>query len=326
MDYSDNALNILTVKSFKGIGNAWIVKNLRGGEDIDSIVALLNRKRVDDFISVEQFKRLRVNYEELVNKLGSDCDGIIAWGDSNFPSPRGAVGKDSERAVFLYYRGDIGLLNTQNVNVTIIGLLTPTEEIIEREKKLTAHFVAAGATIISGLAYGCDSIAHQQTLECKGKTIAILPSTLRNILPQGNRELADRIVNGGGLLLSEYGRDFKTTNELNSRYVDRDRLQAQFCDTIVLAASYAQDSAERWGLGEQKLDSGARLAMGYAEQYGVPRAVMYDEDCDKSDPMFDLNRDLMKDPKVVPIASSNMEEQTNKVLHMRPMKKQSRLF
>ena len=42
MKYTGNSLNILTAKSYKGIGNAWIVKNLKGNESIEVIVSLLN--------------------------------------------------------------------------------------------------------------------------------------------------------------------------------------------------------------------------------------------------------------------------------------------
>ncbi len=43
MKYTDNSLNILTSKSYKGIGNAWIVKNLKGNESVETIVSLLNK-------------------------------------------------------------------------------------------------------------------------------------------------------------------------------------------------------------------------------------------------------------------------------------------
>ena len=103
--------------------------------------------------------------------------------------------------------------------------------------------------------------------------------------------------------------------ELSSRYKERDRLQALFCDTIVLAASYAQNSAERWGLFGQKLDSGARLAMGYAKSYGIQRAVMYDNDIDENNPMFDLNRDLIKEqPNITIFTQENVFESVNKIM------------
>ena len=106
--------------------------------------------------------------------------------------------------------------------------------------------------------------------------------------------------------------------ELSSRYKERDRLQALFCDTILLAASYAQNSSERKEnehLRGQKLDSGARLAMGYAKEYNIPRAVMYDKNIDNNNPMFDLNRDLVKEQKdITIITQDNIVESVEKII------------
>lgn len=309
MKYTSNALNILTAKSYKGIGNAWIVKQLKGNESIDMIVSLLNNK-IQDKTTRDEFKFRKAEFEnKLVAKFEECCDGVVAIGDNNFPQFRGMV-KDSEQPVFLYYKGNIDLLSSDSFNVTVIGLLNPVGEIEERERRIVAEFVKKGATIVSGLAYGCDSISHKQALDSNGKTIAILPSPLNNILPTKNKGLAYQIVEEGGLLITEYGKDFQSKMELSTRYKERDRLQALFCDTIVLAASYAQNSGQRWEeLYKQKLDSGARLAMGYAKEYKIPRAVMYDSFLDYKNPMFDLNRDLIEEQKdIIIINDSNYHE------------------
>ncbi len=303
MKYTENSLNILTAKSYKGIGNAWIVKNLKGNESVDTIVTLLNKTIKGEQTDVEEFERLKRDFEnKLVAKFENCCDGFIALGDNNFPQHRGIV-KESEKPIFLFYKGDIDLLSIENKNISVIGLLNPEGDIEERERNIVAQFVRNGATIVSGLAFGCDSISHQQALDSNGKTVAILPSPLNSILPARNKGLAFQIVEEGGLLVTEYGNDFKSQMELSSRYKERDRLQALFCDTIVLAASYAQNSAERWKMFGQKLDSGARLAMGFAKDYNIPRAVMYDQNIDESNPMFDLNRDLIKEQKDISILS-----------------------
>lgn len=318
MKYTDNSLNILTAKSYKGIGNAWIVKNLKGNESVDMIVSLLNNKIVDK-TTVEEFEHLRNEFEtKLTQKFEDCCDGFVALGDHNFPKYRGNV-KESEQPVFLYYKGNIDLLSIENKNISVIGLLSPEGDIEERERKIVADLVKNGATIVSGLAFGCDSISHQQALDSNGKTVAILPSPLNNILPARNKGLAFQIVEEGGLLVTEYGNDFKSQMELSSRYKERDRLQALYCDTIILAASYAQNSADRWKMFGQKLDSGARLAMGFAKEYNIPRAVMYDQNLDDSNPMFDLNRDLIKEQRdITIITQDNVSETVAKILHKKP--------
>lgn len=78
--------------------------------------------------------------------------------------------------------------------------------------------------------------------------------------------------------------------ELSSRYQERDRLQALYSNSIVLAASYAKND-----IGN---DSGSRLAMGYAKDYLIPRVVIYDEESDSNNPKYDLNRQIIGEDSV----------------------------
>lgn len=313
MKYTDNAINILTIKTYKGVGRSWIVKNLKGNENIDKIISILNNKtkqskiiRADDF----EYKKDQIKNELSIFK--DCCDGLLAIGDKNFPMCRGNA-KESDQPVFIFYKGNIDLLGIDNKNITVIGLLNPDKQIESREKKIVEEIVNQGITIVSGLAFGCDSIAHRQAMLC-GKTIAVLPSPLNNILPNKNKGLAYEIVDQGGLLITEYYENFKSKMELSSRYKERDRLQALFCDTIILAASYAQDSAARWNINDQKLDSGARLAMEYAKNYNIPRAVMYNQNTDINNPMFDLNRQLInEDDSIIILTKNNLEKIIEKI-------------
>jgi len=300
MKYTENAINILTTKSYKGIGRAWIVKNLNGNESVEKIVSLLkNKLKQNDLITINNFEFKKKQLIKQISCFENYCDGLLAIGDKTFPKHRGIV-KRSEQPIFLFYKGDINLLGIKNSNITVIGLLNPDEAIEIREQRIVSEIIKRDITIVSGLAFGCDSIAHKQALK-DGKTVAILPSPINNILPARNKSLAYEIVEEGGLLVSEYFEDFKSHMELSSRYQERDRLQALFCDTIILAASYAQDSATRWKIFNQKLDSGARLAMGYAKDYNIPRAVLYDQYIDNDNPMFDLNRQLISEQKDITI-------------------------
>jgi len=313
MEYTDNAINILTAKTYKGIGRAWIVKNLKGNESVEKNVFLLNNKsKQPEEVTVDDFEFNKNQILEKLLSLGDSCDGIIAIGDKNFPKHRGNV-KESEKPIFLFYKGDIDLLHIENNNISVIGLLNPDETIEKRERKIVQEIIKHDIIIVSGLAFGCDSISHQEAIK-GGKTIAILPSPLNNILPAKNRGLAYEIIEEGGLLLSEYYEDFKGKYELSARYKERDRLQALFCDAIFLIASYAQDSANRWNMHGEKLDSGARLAMGDAKNYNITCAVMYNEKIDRDNPMFDLNRQLIKeDSNTMILTNKNLEKIINEI-------------
>jgi DNA processing protein len=64
-------------------------------------------------------------------------------------------------------------------------------------------------TIISGFMYGVDTEAHQKCLEYGGKTVAVLGGGLNIIYPPENERLYEKILENGGLIISEYEPDFK---------------------------------------------------------------------------------------------------------------------
>ncbi len=299
MKYTDNAVNILTALTYKGIGKAWVVKNVTGCESVEEMVELLIRDNRKESVLIDDFLKRKEDIIDSMRRLDGDIDGIMAFGDHDFPPCRGRV-KNSEQPVVLFYKGNIDLLHTNNRNIAVIGLLTPDENVKKIEKCVVSRLVERGVTIVSGLALGCDEIAHKQALESKGYTIAILPGPLTNILPASNKNLAAAIVDGKGLLLSEYYEKASSKTELSSRYQERDRLQALFSDCVVLTASYAKSDVGN--------DSGSRLAMGYAAQYSVPRAVV----CDKAEvvnPMYNLNRQLLcEDDRIHVINSEDIEQ------------------
>lgn len=312
MRYTENAINVMAARIYKGIGRAWIVKNLSTPKPEDAIVQLLNESsKSDGKTTIEDFNKKKSVLRRILAESADAIDGVVAIGDDDFPSHRGFV-KNSERPIFLFYRGDLSLLSADSNNVAVIGLLNPSREIETVERKLVSGLVANGAVIVSGLALGCDSIAHLQTLDSNGKTVAILPSPLSDIMPAKNRGLAKDIVTHGGLLVSEYLTAPKSKMELSGRYQERDRLQALFSNSIVLSASYAKND-----IGN---DSGSRLAMGYAKDYSIPRAVIYDHEQHLSNPMFDLNRQIIQgEPTVVVFNEGNSASALSKILQSDPL-------
>jgi DNA processing protein len=187
----------------------------------------------------------------------------------------------------LFYKGDITLLQDLNRNVAVIGLIDPTEEIEKRAVEVVKRLIKKELIIISGLAKGCDAIAHKVCVETDNKTIAILPTQINKISPVVNRNLAKKIVDKGGLLITEYYKESATRYEGIGRYIERDRLQAMFSKAIILIASY------RKGEG----DSGSRHAMRAAQKYEIEQYIMYNEDLDKNKIQFGLNEDLVNHPQ-----------------------------
>ena len=104
----------------------------------------------------------------------------------------------------LYCRGNLNLLN--KTCFAVVGTRKLTSYGKEVTQNMVRGLVQAGFVIVSGLALGIDAVAHQTTLDCEGKTIAVLGGGVsdKSIGPQTNLPLARNILNNDGLLISEY--------------------------------------------------------------------------------------------------------------------------
>ncbi len=87
--------------------------------------------------------------------------------------------------------------------VAIVGSRRPTEYGRTATYRLASELAAAGMGIVSGLALGIDTVAHQAALAAGGYTVAVLGSGLSSIYPASNRTLAKRIVESGGAVITE---------------------------------------------------------------------------------------------------------------------------
>ena len=104
----------------------------------------------------------------------------------------------------LYYKGS--LLQTEMNCFGIVGTRRYSTYGKQVALEIAGDLAEAGLTIVSGLAPGIDTFAHQATLERKGKTIAVLGTGLdeKSIYPKSNLKLSREIVENGGCLISEY--------------------------------------------------------------------------------------------------------------------------
>lgn len=171
------------------------------------------------------FNKELVNSNNLLEK--NLYNGINACNILDYEFPK-KLYSSKQKCVFLFYKGNINLLSEKAI--AIIGTRHPTEYFIELGVSVTKYFAKKGFVIVSGLALGCDTIAHTATLEVDGKTIAVLPSSCDNILPSSNKALANQIVKKGGLLISEYG----TCTITKYNYPNRDRIQSLLSDALII--------------------------------------------------------------------------------------------
>jgi DNA processing protein len=93
--------------------------------------------------------------------------------------------------------------------IGIIGARRTTHYGSESAKKLAYQLAYAGLTVISGLARGIDTAAHQGALAAKGRTIAVIGSGLSKLYPPENHGLAEKIRNGNGAVVSEFSMEIE---------------------------------------------------------------------------------------------------------------------
>ncbi len=240
------------------------------------------------FCSANKFDDYDVDIKTAKTELIDKNFNVVCCFDKEFPQIYVNL-KISEKPFLFAYKGDIKLLNQTEKNVAVIGVLTPTKDIEVREQKVVEKLLENNLTIVSGLAKGCDTVAHKTCIENNGKTIAILPTTFNNIYPKENKSLVDEIVKNNGLVITEYINEPQNKFERITRFIQRDRLQAMFSKAVVLIASYTQGNG----------DSGSRHAMHKAKEYGKVRYLMFNEKTDKNQDIFALNEQEIKEGAII---------------------------
>jgi DNA processing protein len=116
-----------------------------------------------------------------------------------------------------------GTLKEGPRNVACIGTREPSAFGLQATRRIVDVLAGAGWAIVSGLAVGVDTEAHETALDRAAYTVAIVPAGLERIYPRQNAGLADRILASGGALISEQRFGTAATPR---NLVQRDRLQS----------------------------------------------------------------------------------------------------
>lgn len=187
---------------------------------LNNLGSVLSQEEKETFKNnLEATKRLFLS----LNEKGIKTVSIF---DDEFPE---RLANSTDCCVFLFYKGNIDLL--KKPSVSIIGTRKPSQQAVKNGALVSEYFAKRGYVINSGLAIGCDTIAHKTCLNVGGETVAILPSSIDDIQPRQNKSLAEEIVNNNGLLISEVAPG--TPYDKNS-YAKRDRIQSLLTSVIIV--------------------------------------------------------------------------------------------
>lgn len=218
----------------------------------------------------------------------------------------------SHRPPVLFARGDLSALNCEKT-VAMVGTRNPTDFGLRMGRKLSRVLAEDGYAVVSGLAVGCDAAAHEGALDAGAPTVAVLPTPLdAPVYPKENRGLAERILESGGVLISEYAPETRLSGrQLAGNLVARDEWQPAIADGIVAF--------------ETSADGGTRHALEHAEKAGVPIGVFDYGNRDgvdfARDPRFGGNVDYLVNkgaspiygPETIRLFERRMEEHRSRI-------------
>ena len=157
----------------------------------------------------------------------------------------------------LYFYGKIP--ESRLKSVAIVGSRKNTPYGKEVAYRAAYEAAKAGAVVVSGLAYGIDSIAHRGALDAGGITIAVLGTPIDQIYPSVHKGLAREIIERGGAVISEYpaGAVPESGTEMRARFLARNRIIAGLSDVVLIAEAAAKSGSLNTAM--HALDTGKDL-------------------------------------------------------------------
>jgi DNA processing protein len=209
---------LLALQSLPKVGP---VTALAAAMHASSMAPLLDRHRPQLDAALERARECLARYADA-------GVSVLAFFDERYPDRLRDL---PDPPPVLYVRGDAGLLASERL-VAVVGTREPTRFGTTAAAQLTRALAEAGWGIVSGLAKGIDTISHLTALDSSAPTLAVMGGGLDRIYPAENKGLAARILDAGGVLVSEqpFGAQPRPQN-----LIARDRLQSGLSVAVLVA-------------------------------------------------------------------------------------------
>jgi len=167
-------------------------------KDIENLAGRVLEKTPDKLFS-DKMSALRLMAEKDVETAKKFGIRIVSWRDGDYPPLCREI---YDPPALLFYRGV--LPDPNKPMAAVVGTRRPTPQGAKRARDIGWELGKAGIPVVSGLALGIDSMAHRGNIEAGSPTAAVLGSSPDMVYPVSNRPLAKRILDSGGVILSEY--------------------------------------------------------------------------------------------------------------------------
>lgn len=171
----------------------------------------------------------------------------------------------------LYIEGDKALL-TSGVRVSVVGSRKVSEAGKKRARAFAEALVRQGITVVSGLAEGIDTAAHETAIAMGGKTIAVLGTPLSQAYPASNKQLLETIKRNH-LAVSQFPEGYPYKKE---NFPRRNRTMALISDATVIVEAGEKSGTQHQGWEALRLGRLVFLMENVAEDSGLtwPREMI----------------------------------------------------
>ena len=164
----------------------------------------------------------------------------------------------------IYAAGDTALLQAGR-RVSVVGSRKAAPADLRRARDLVRELVSHCVTVVSGLATGIDTIAHETALGMDGATVAVLGTPLDQTYPKSNTELQRRII-ASNLAISQYSFGSAVRRE---NFVLRNRTMALICDATIIVTASESSGTQHQGWEALRLGRELFLLEPFASS-GIP--------------------------------------------------------
>jgi len=235
----------------------------------------------------------KANPDKEMEKLARLGIETIIFSDANFPKNLREI---PDPPAILYVRGQI--LPTDEIALAVVGSRKYTDYGRRAVEKIVSG-LSRQMTIVSGLALGIDTLAHQVALENHGRTLAVLGCSLDRVYPTSNIRLADKIAAGRGALISEFPLG---TPALKYNFPLRNRIIAGLSlGTLIVEGMAASGSLIT-----------AQAALEYnREVFAVPGSI-FSETSDAPNKLIQMGAKLVTDPHDIS-SELNLSQSTQEI-------------
>jgi len=155
----------------------------------------IGKKIAREILDFDQWDRVN----EIIENSYRYGASLMTLEDDDYPS---LLKEIYDPPLLLWIKGSREVL--QATGISVVGTRSCSSYGHKMARQLVEQLVERKITIVSGLAYGIDTTAHKTTVEQGGRTIAVLGSGIDIIYPSRNSSLADKIIDTGGAVISEF--------------------------------------------------------------------------------------------------------------------------